>query len=127
MAGFLAKGLTPGLISRVKERLKHHFGVEPKKRPPISGPEDVLLRMREAVRQNPPKLVRASYLAADAASPTWRLLEPYSIRYRGDGNAPLLFAACEKEAWKTEAFRLDRFKDVQVTDIPFKPRWKIEL
>lgn len=124
----LPRGLTPGLLTRVRERLKRELGLAPTKRPPVSGPEDVLLRMREAVHQEPPKLVRALYKGEDATSATWRLLEPYSIRYRGKGGVPLLYAACEKESYKgIEAFRLERFQDVQVTDIPFKPRWKVEL
>lgn len=123
----LPTGLTPGLLTRIKERLKRELGLGPKERPRITGPQDVLLRCREAVNQRPPKLVHALYKAKDAPTATWRHLECYSIRYRGKNNAPLLFAACSKENWGTEAFDLGRFEDVQVTDIPFSPRWQIEL
>ena len=114
-------------MTRIRNRLERELGLQPAVLPAISSTEDVLLRIRKAVRERPPKLVRAFYQAVDATSPTWRLLECYSLRYRGQDNRPLLFAACEKENWKIEAFRLDRFHDVQPTNIPFSPRWPIEL
>ena len=87
------------------------------------------MRVREAVRQDPPKLVHALYQAKDADRATWRHLACYSIRDRGaEGNA-LLFAACEKEGWKVEAFDLRRFQDLQVTakPWPFNPMYRIEF
>lgn len=133
-------GLGDGLLQRVKERVKQELapvvervreevGLEPKVRRPPSGPHEILVRVRQAVRQNPPRLVYALYQAKDADGPTWRYLACYSIRDRGMGGEPLLFAACSKENWKVEAFDLRRFKDLQVTDRPwpFPPAYAIEF
>lgn len=129
----LPRGLSRELFDRVRDRVRTEFGLEQKLRPPANTPEMILMRAREAVRRSPPRLVRGTYQAADANAPTTRLMQCYSIRYRGvpafEGGPrrPLLYAACEKDGWKVEAFRLDRFHDMQVTNIPFTPKHKIEL
>lgn len=113
---------------RVK-RLTEELGLAPLRRPPPAGPDDILLRVREAVRHNPPRLVHALYQAKDADSPSWRHLACYSIRDRAHDGSPLLFAACEKDSWKVEAFDLRRFRDLQVTNKPwpFTPKFRIEF
>jgi hypothetical protein len=113
---------------RVK-RITEELGLAPLRRPPPSGPGDILLRVREAVRRDPPRLCHALYQAEDADTPTWRHLACYSIRDRGTDGSSLLFAACEKDRWKVEAFRLDRFTDFQVTTKPwpFAPKFRIEF
>jgi hypothetical protein len=61
------------------------------------------------------------YQAKDADVPTWRHLAPYSVRDRGEGGEPLIFCACSKEGWKIEAFVPKRFRDLQVTNLPWPP------
>ena len=78
------------------------------------------------MHQDPPKLVNAVYQAEDAEVPTERKLECYSLRPGAGGSGQLLYAYCHKDA-AIEAFRLDRFKNFQVTEIPFSPKWDIEL
>lgn len=125
-------------LERLKERvlesepvktLTRELGLAPRRRGPPSGPADILLRIREAVRNDPPRLCYALYQAKDADHPTWRHLAPYSVRDRKAGGGMLLFAACEKDAWKVEAFDLGRFQDFQVTNKPwpFAPKHRIEF
>jgi hypothetical protein len=112
----------PDPLGRVKERLKTELGLTPKERPPARSSGEIIFRIREAAGQRPPKLVRALYKAKDANVATWRYLAPYELVYdrkKDRPSEPLLYAACEKDGWKTECFWLDRFEDVQVTDIPF--------
>lgn len=113
----------------VVERVKQELGLAPLRRPPPSGPHEILMRVREAVRNDPPKLCYALYQAKDADHPTWRHLACYSIRDRAADGGSLLFAACEKDNWSVEAFDLRRFKDFQVTNKPwpFAPRFRIEF
>jgi len=88
------------------------------------------LRIREAVHQSPPRLLYMLYQARNAPAPTWRHIAPYSIREkRTKDNEPLLYAACEKEQWKVEAFDLRRIKDLQVTNKPwpFSPEFAVEF
>lgn len=101
----------------------------PVQKGPPSSTEELILRCRLAVNQKPPKLVHALYQAKDANTPTWRHLAVYSTRDRGVEGSTLIFAACEKEGWEVEAFRVGGFKDLQVTDKPwpFQPRFRIEL
>jgi hypothetical protein len=87
------------------------------------------MRLREAVSQDPPRLVRALYQAVDAAGPTWRRLEAYELTYNNpdDPATPNLWAACEKENFSIELFRLSRFHDIQVLDQTFSPRWPLKI
>lgn len=135
-------GLGKGLLERVKQRVEREIGrglenlglkdkekpPAPQRRGPPRGEADIILRIREAVRQEPPKLVYALYQAVDAKAPTWRHLACYSLRDRGSGG-PLLFAACEKENWAVECFGLSRIRDLQVTNKPwpFAPLYPIEF
>jgi hypothetical protein len=125
----IPKGIGRSLYERVKERLKHELGLEPAERPPARTAQEVLMRIHEAASQRPPKMVRALYKAKDADVATWRHLQPYSLRMRAkdDPGTPLIYAACEKDQWKVEAFIPARFEDVQVTNIPFTPRYKVEF
>lgn len=122
----IPKGLTTGLIQRVKDRLKRELGMAPSQRPPPSGPQEILMRVQEAASQDPPCMVRALYQAKDAQVATWRLLQPYSIRARAEDGAWLLYAGCEKDNWNVESFDLRRFKDLQVTNLPFTPKFDVE-
>ena len=111
-----------GALERIKERFKTELGLRPKEQPPASSPAEILFRIREAAGQRPPKMIRALYQAKDATAPTWRYIAPYEFVYgrkAGAPSEPLLAGACEKDEWKTEYFRLDGFRDVQVSAIPF--------
>ena len=116
-------------LEKLKERVREELGLAPLRRPPPAGKADIILRINEAVRHDPPRLVYALYQAKDADRPTWRHLACYSIRDRASDGGDLLFAACEKENWKVEAFDFRRFRDLQVTNKPwpFTPRYRIEF
>lgn len=101
------------------DRAKEELGFKPRKLPPPGSVHDIMVRAREACRQDPPRLIHALYQAKDANVPTWRHLACYSVRDRGTNGGTLLFAACEKEGWKIECFDPNRFKDFQVTEKPW--------
>jgi hypothetical protein len=113
-----------------------HPGGDHDERPPANTPEEVLLRIREAVMHDPPVLLHALYEAKDApGEPTWRYLEPYELADIGTGT--MLYAWCSKDPViksgpkrgkpKVELFNLGRFHDCEVTDIPFRPRWDLAI
>jgi len=54
-----------------------------------------------------------------------RTIEPYSFRMSSEGAK--LFYGYEKEAGHSKCYRLDRFGTVSVTNIPFTPRYRIEI
>lgn len=54
-----------------------------------------------------------------------RLIEPYSMRRSQAGN--LLVYALKHETGEVRAYRVDRIQGVQITDMPFTPRYAIEL
>ncbi|HNZ65230.1 MAG TPA: nucleotidyl transferase AbiEii/AbiGii toxin family protein [Smithella sp.] len=56
---------------------------------------------------------------------TTRLIEPYSLRMTKDGN--LLLYAVKHDTREDRSYRVDRISDAHVSDIPFVPRYKIEL
>jgi len=56
---------------------------------------------------------------------TTRLIEPYSLRMTKEGN--LLLYAVKHDAQEDRSYRVDRISGAQVSDIPFTPRYKIEL
>lgn len=126
----LPRGLGRDLLERVKERIKREVGLgAPVPKPPARTTSERLMRIREAVSAEPPFLLRALYQAVDAAGPTWRELEPYELVYNNpdDPATPNLYAACEKEGWKIELFRLSRFHDIQLTQKTFAPRWPLVI
>ena len=85
------------------------------------------MRIREAVTQDPPRLVRALYQAVDAPGPTWRNLECYEIKY-GKTGLPMLYAWCDKDPHnQIELFHVEKFGDIQVMQLPFSPRWPIKI
>lgn len=117
------KGLGESFVERVKNRLKRELGLEttPKHEGPPGSFYEIEMRIRRAVRQDPPKLVHALYQAKDANVATWRHLAPYSVRDRGANGGPVIFCACSKEGYSIEAFVPSRFRDLQVTEIPWPP------
>jgi predicted DNA-binding transcriptional regulator YafY len=54
----------------------------------------------------------------------WRYVEPYSYRHKSTGQ--LLFAFCHKDQ-HIESFNPNKIEDLQLTEIPFKPRWPVEI
>jgi predicted DNA-binding transcriptional regulator YafY len=54
----------------------------------------------------------------------WRYVEPYSYRHKTTGQ--LLFAFCHKDQ-HIESFNPNKIEDLQLTEIPFKPRWPVEI
>jgi len=56
---------------------------------------------------------------------SWRLIEPYLLRRSLDGN--LLLSAVKQETGEPRTYRVDRIQAVEVSTIPFTPRYQIEL
>jgi hypothetical protein len=56
---------------------------------------------------------------------THRLIEPYSLRRTLDGN--LLLYAVKHNTGEDRSYRTDRIQGAEVTKIPFKPRYVVEL
>lgn len=54
-----------------------------------------------------------------------RLIEPYSLRRSKDGN--LLLCAVKHETGESRTYRVDQIQGVEVSKIPFDPRYQIEL
>jgi hypothetical protein len=54
-----------------------------------------------------------------------RLIEPYSLRQTRDGN--LLLYAVKHETGENRSYRVDRIQDAKVKQIPFIPKYAIEL
>ena len=126
---------------RVKQRVRDEFGVPPTTQevwepgpgpepgmepeippqPPPDSPEEIRDRIRAAGRRL--LLLRMKYHGQP------RNVEPYSIRDgRGADGTDLFYAWCYKDN-ALESFRLDRIEDIQITNIPFKPRndWPVEF
>lgn len=122
----IPKGLSQGLIDRVKQRVKQELGLVPQQQGPPTSEAEMKLRIRTALSTNPPRLVRVLYQGADAPTATWREMECYSLRYRGKGGVPLLYAFCHKDK-AIEAFRFDRVKDIQITNKTFAPQYPVEI
>lgn len=55
---------------------------------------------------------------------TQRLVEPYSMRLKSTGQ--LFFGYCSIHGC-IHSFRLERIQAIRVTDIPYTPRWPVEL
>jgi predicted nucleotidyltransferase component of viral defense system len=54
-----------------------------------------------------------------------RLIEPYSLRRTRDGN--LLLFAVKSETGEDRSYRVDRVQGARVTEVPFAPRYLVEL
>ena len=54
----------------------------------------------------------------------WRHIEPYSFRRGKEG---ILFFGFDIQANDTRSFYLHRIEQMKLTEIPFAPRWLIEL
>lgn len=54
-----------------------------------------------------------------------RLIEPYSLRRTRDGN--LLLYAVKHDTKEDRSYRVDRIQGVEVTKIPFTPKYTVEL
>lgn len=89
---------------------------------PLQGLPDVMARIQFAARQVPP--LRLLEVYHDTPRPS----EPYSYRYRAkdDPHVPLLYVYCLKDH-HIEAHKLQRIQDLQVTAVPYMPRWPVEF
>ena len=150
----LVPSLGEGLLQRVKERVETEVtpglrnqpargftdpdpntASPPREAAPLitrtaaSGPHDIILRVREACRHDPPLLLRATYTKKGADAPSERFLACYSVRDRAVDGMPLLYAACSIHGWAIQAFDLRRFGNVQISDKPwpFRPQYRIEF
>lgn len=56
---------------------------------------------------------------------TWRLIEPYSLRQTKDGN--LILCAIKHETGEPRAYRIDRIEGIEVSTVPFVPKYLVEL
>jgi predicted nucleotidyltransferase component of viral defense system len=54
-----------------------------------------------------------------------RVIEPYSLRRTQEGN--ILLYAVKTERGEPRAYRVDRIVGIEVTNIPFTPRYQVEL
>ncbi len=63
--------------------------------------------------------VNLAYNASD------RLIEPYSLRRTREGN--LLLYAVKHNTGELRSYRVDRIQNATVTQIPFQPKYAIEL
>lgn len=54
----------------------------------------------------------------------WRYAEPYSFR---QGKLGLLFFAHDLKRNDTRSYYIHRIQELQSTDIPYNPRWMVEL
>jgi predicted DNA-binding transcriptional regulator YafY len=127
---------------RLREKVRKFLRLDepsaaPSSEPPAAPPpyygkprslEEIKARLQAAGSRRPPVLVRMYYRAEDAPSASWRDVEPYSYRYRAkeDPHVPLLYGYCHKDQ-QLEAFKLQRIEDLQVTNTPFQPRWRVEF
>lgn len=139
LGGGAPRDLTPGesrddegfinLLDRAVNLVRRDKGEVrgPVQRPPPSSVGDVMARIQEAGRNH--VLLLANYAAAHGHGPTWRYLGPYSYRYRDkdDPAIPLFYAHCYIHG-HSEAFKLKRFLDIQVTALPFADaKFKVEF
>jgi len=77
---------------------------------------EIVTLIRRAARKR--VLVKILY------SNVWRLAEPYSFR---QGRFGLLFFAHDLARNGTRSYYVHRTQEIQMTDIPFNPRWMVEL
>lgn len=106
-------------------------------------PELPGLPVRDAINEawRPPSMVRAwrapiplesvRFAAANRLcvnlryQGSWRLIEPYSLRQTIDGN--LILCAIRHESGEARSYRVDRIEGIEVSTVPFVPRYLVEL
>lgn len=72
------------------------------------------------------RFAAANHLCVDLAyQGTHRIIEPYSLRRTMEGN--LLLHAVRHESGEPRAYRVDRIQGAKATNIPFTPRYAVEL
>jgi len=72
------------------------------------------------------RFAAANHLCVDLAyKKSSRLIEPYSLRRTKDGN--LLLHAVRHDDGEHRAYRIDRIEEASLTEIPFVPKYAIEL
>ena len=106
---------------------------------PIYAP----IKTRESIDASwrPPTMVQAWHVAVPLESvrfaaanrlcinlqykSSWRLIEPYSLRKSSEGN--LLLCAVRHEDGEVRTYRVDQIQSVEVSAIPFIPKYPVEL
>jgi len=72
------------------------------------------------------RFAAANHLCVDLAyKKSRRIIEPYSLRRTKDGN--LLLHAVRHDDGEHRAYRIDRIEDASLTEIPFVPKYAVEL
>ncbi|MBI5484394.1 MAG: nucleotidyl transferase AbiEii/AbiGii toxin family protein [Deltaproteobacteria bacterium] len=56
---------------------------------------------------------------------SWRLIEPYSLRRTSEGN--ILLYAVKHDSGEPSSYRIDRIQGVEISQVPFVPRYLVEL
>lgn len=133
LGGGPVKDRPAGFIERVVQRLTRDKGESHgrTRRPPPSGVADVMGRIQEAGARR--VLLMAHYAAAHGHGPSWRYLGAYAYRWRDkdDPSVPLVYCWCAIHHAPggdgVEAFKLRRFLDLQVTDLPWSPHHEVEF
>lgn len=110
--------LEPGLMDRLKTRLKNLVAPKSKPMEPPPGLPRILYRIRQAGRSG--TLLFMKY------HNTWRHVEPYSFRYKGRGRSLRFFGYCRLHG-HIEMYIPEKIEDAVVTDERFAPRWTVEL
>jgi predicted nucleotidyltransferase component of viral defense system len=86
---------------------------------------------RTSIPLEPIRFAAANHLCVQLnyvdANGNWKrpIVEPYSLRRTREGN--LLLYAVKHETREDRSYRIDRIKSAEVTKIPFKPKYAIEL
>jgi hypothetical protein len=56
---------------------------------------------------------------------SWRLIEPYSLRRTSERN--ILLYAVKHDSGEPRSYRIDRIQGVEISQVPFVPRYIVEL
>ncbi|TFH14619.1 MAG: WYL domain-containing protein [Lentisphaerales bacterium] len=85
----------------------------------------------QGIPLEPVRFAGANYLCVEidyrkeGGERTRRTIEPYSLRRTLDGN--IILHAFDRDRRAHRAFRVDRLLAINVTQIPFKPRYQVEF
>ncbi len=111
--GASSEDISPGMWSRLKQRVQRMFGRDRPEVPTQSGqtPSDYRAMIVHAGRTRTKLLMQYNG--------QHRHVIPLSFRYRSKGTQPLLYAECLLHSGALHAFRLDRIQGLWNTDEEF--------
>jgi hypothetical protein len=104
------------------------FGVMSADRPVDTSwqPPSMVHAWGEAVPLEAVRFAAANHLCVNLQYQNcWRLIEPYSLRRSKDGN--FLLCAVKHETGESRTYRVDQIQGLEVSRMPFNPRFQIEL